>query len=272
MNLRLTIAAMTVLGSLFASAQNVTEDRQADPVLEAISAFKNRDKDKPVEVAVVLPPAGEQPAPVRNEPPNTPPVAENNKPSGPVLVTGKPPEDAGIIKEPTPEPEKTPAIRPEGDAPKPQPGLAVRIEKLQTGSGSIDPKQIKLLAPFPAKPLSQPPAGWHLAPSESAPPFTRKVELAPGSEITLNIRPHLLVPDTDGANVFTIAEPGYEYSLGYGQTATVGAILSTSIRQLEDDSKQLGTAIDSLQQLLISLPKPEPQPVDISKPAPVRKK
>jgi hypothetical protein len=110
--------------------------------------------------------------------------------------------------------------------------------------------------------------------SENATPFTRKVEVARGSEVTLTIRPHLLVPDADGANVFSISEPGYDRSVGYEQTATVGAILSNSIRQLEDDSKHLGNAIDSLQQLLISLPKPElqPQPVELAKPAPVRKK
>ena len=106
--------------------------------------------------------------------------------------------------------------------------------------------------------------------SDSAPPFTREVELATGSKITLTIRPHLLVPEADGANVFAIPEPGYDNPLGYQQTATVGAILSNSIRRLDEDSKQLGTAIDSLQQLLISLPKPEPQPE--AKPANLRKK
>jgi hypothetical protein len=119
---------------------------------------------------------------------------------------------------------------------------------------------VKLLAPFPAKPLAQAPAGWRLDASDSAPPFTREVEISPGSKITLTIRPHLLIPDADGAEVFTISEPGYENALGYQQTATVGAILSNSIRQLDEESKQLGTAIDNLQQLLVSLPKPAPQP------------
>ncbi|MEO5716329.1 MAG: hypothetical protein ABIT37_22810 [Luteolibacter sp.] len=275
MNARLTIAVLSALGSLFASAQNVTEDPKADPVLDAISEFNNRDKNKPNEVTVVLDPVGEPPAPVAKEEPKiTPPPGEQSKPVEPVLVTGKPPEGTAIVANPAPKPEPAPApaVAPVEEAPKPQPGLAVRIEKLQTGNGLVDPKQIKLLAPFPAKPLSQPPAGWHLVASESATPFTRKVEVAQGSEVTLTIRPHLLVPDADGANVFSISEPGYERSLGYEQTATVGAILSNSIRQLEDDSKQLGNAIDSLQQLLISLPKQEPQPVEQAKPAPVRKK
>jgi hypothetical protein len=70
--------------------------------------------------------------------------------------------------------------------------------------------------------------------------------------------------------VFTIAEPGFDRSLGYRQTDTVGAILANSIRQLEQDSKQLSTAIDNLQQLLVSLPKEEvPAPQAI--PIPTRK-
>ncbi len=275
MNARLAITIISALGSLFASAQNVVEDPKADPVLDAISEFNNRDKEKPNEVIVVLDPIGQPPAPVaKEEPKPTPPPAEKDTPAEPVLVSGKPPEEAAIIANVSanPEPAPAPLAAAAEEVPKPQPGLAVRIEKMQTGNSLVDPKQIKLLAPFPAKPLSQPPAGWHLVASENVPPFTRKVEVAPGSEVTLTIRPHLLVPDADGAGVFSISEPGYERSLGYEQTATVGAILSNSIRQLDDESKQLGTAIDNLQQLLVSLPKPEPQPVEPLKPAPVRKK
>ena len=69
--------------------------------------------------------------------------------------------------------------------------------------------------------------------------------------------------------VFSIPEPGYSAPLGYHQNATVGAILATSIRQLDKDAGELGDAIDQLQQLLVSLPKteetpaaPETQPVN----------
>jgi len=68
-----------------------------------------------------------------------------------------------------------------------------------------------------------------------------------------------------------VNEPGYTADLGYRQNTTVGAILATSIRQLEDDSRQLGTAIDQLQQLLVSLPQQEPPPQD-DNPAPKRKR
>ena len=260
MNARLATAALAILGSLFAAAQNVAVDEKSDPVLDALQEFSTRDKDKPNEVTVVLDPVGEPPVAVPVEPPE------------PVVVTGKPPE--GIDLAPEPAPPEAIAIAPDEVSPTPTGGLAVRVEKLHTGEGAIDPAQVRLFAPFPAKPLAQPPAGWHLDASSSAPPFTREVEVAPGTTITLTIRPHLLVPDADGADVFTIPEPGYDNTLGYAQKATVGAILSHSLRQLDEDSKQLGAAIDRLQQLLVSLPKPEPTPevpVEI-KPANLRKK
>lgn len=241
MNVHPAILAVAILGSPFATAQNVSEEPQVDPVLDAIQEFQNRDQSKPNEVSVVLPPPEEA-------------ESKSNASESPVLVTGKPPEAAVAPEEPA-APEK---------------GLAVRVEKMQAGKGSIDPSQVKLLAPFPAKPLQQAPAGWRLDASDSAPPFTREVEIASGSKITLTIRPHLLIPDSDGSSVFTISEPGYDNALGYQQTATVGAILSNSIRQLDEDSQQLSASIDRLQQLLISLPKPEPQ--QEIKPANLRKK
>lgn len=264
---RLAFAAVTLLGAPLSGAQSVAQDPQEDPVQEAIREFNRHDSGKPNEVTVVLDPVGDPPAPIpekaKPEPvPETPPKA-------PVLVTGKAPEGTQLINE-------TPAAAtpPEEPAPKPHQGLAVRVEKLQVGTGKIDPSQVKLLAPFPAKPLGQAPAGWRIESSENAPPFTREVELSPGKKITLTIRPHLLVPEADATTVFNVAEPGFDASLGYRQTATVGAILSHSIRQLEDDSKDLGATIDSLQQLLVSLPKPEPQPESKPeiKPAPTRKR
>jgi hypothetical protein len=146
---------------------------------------------------------------------------------------------------------------PPGD---PAPGLAVRVEKLQSGNQAIDHKQVRVLAPFPAKLLAKSPAGWRIESSESAPHFTREVELSPGKHISLTVRPHVLVPDADGSAVFSIPEPGYNAPLGYHQSATVGAILSTSIHQLDKDAAELGKAIEQLQQLLVSLPKTEQPP------------
>lgn len=269
MNARPFLTAIALLGAPLAVAQNVsTGEPQVDPVLDAIQKFNELDKkEKPNEVTVVLDAEGESVAPV--------PATEEAKQetaSGetepPVLVTGKPPE-TGEQAAPAPAPAAEPVqavVTPE-EAPKSQDGLSVSVEKLQTGTGSIDPSQVKLLAPFPAKPLAAAPAGWHLDASDSAPPFTREVEISPGTKVTLTIRPHLLVPDADGANVFAIPEPGYDTSLGYQQTATVGAILSNSIRQLDEDSKRLGNAIDNLQQLLVSLPKPAEEPQPEAKPA-----
>lgn len=275
MNPFTTTAALLTLGTLAAFSQNIPVDPSSDPLADP----GPRPRKSLNEVTVVLPPptpsqptspeppASESPAPeptdtaAENPPADSNPTTDTPPESGPVLVTGKPPEGAEVIAEP-PSPE----------SPKPE-GLAVHVETLNPGSRTVDAKQVKLLAPFPAKPISQPPTGWKLQTSEAAPPFHRKVEIAPGSEVTLTVRPHLLVPDTDGSSSFSIPEPGYEPSLGYHQTATVGAILATSIRQLDEEAKQLGTAIGNLEQLLVSLPKPEPtEAPKASTPPPIRKK
>lgn len=270
MKSRLTFAVFTLLTFACVSAQNVSLEPAEDPVQAAISEFNRRDSGKSNEVTVVLDPVGVPPAPVSGD--AAKPASSAEKAGEPVLVTGKPPEGTEMVKE-----EAMPAVPEmvmEQTASEPQKGLSVHVEKIQSGTSPMDPSKVKLLAPFPAKLLSPAPVGWRLESSENAPPFTREVELAPGKKITLKVRPHLLVPDADGAGVFNVAEPGFDSSLGYRQNATVGAVLSTSIRQLDNDSKQLGTAIENLQQLLVSLPKPEPapQPAPAPTPAPNRKR
>ena len=259
------------LGSILlvpaAFAQKVTEEKPEDPIQKAIREFNQRERSTPNEVTVVLGSPDERGA--------AGPAATEDGPA-PVLVTGKPPEDTEVVTEDTEASpaEMPPATEVDAEAPaaaEPRKGLAVRVEKLQSGTGNIDPSQVKLLAPFPAKPLSKAPDGWRIEASEQAPSFQREVELAPGRKITLNIRPHLLVPQADGATIFSVSEPGFDAALGYRQNATVGAVLSRSIRQLDEDSKNFGTAIDNLQQLLVSLPKPDPAPEETpaagSKPA-----
>lgn len=255
MKARLIISTLAILGSPFAAAQNVTEEPTPDPVLDAIQEFKKHDQE------TVAQPLAPPPAPE-----NT--TSAGTEPSPAVLVTGKPPETSAPVVAP-----QEPVAAIEEPPSKLADDLVVRVERQHTGQGAIDPSKVKLLAPYPAKPLGQAPVGWHLATSDSAPPFTREVELSPGSKITLTIRPHLLIPDANGANVFTISEPGFDPSLGYQQTSTVGSILANSIRQLDEDSKQLGNAIDNLQQLLVSLPKPElTPPAEPAKPVINRKK
>ena len=139
---------------------------------------------------------------------------------------------------------------------EPEASLTVQVETLQIGDSAIDPASIKLLAPCPAKVLAAIPPGWRLDASASVPPFIRKVELAQATSITLHIRPHVLVPDT---STFALSEPGFDPALGYTQTQTVCAILANSIQQIDEDAKQLGNAIDLLQQLVSSLPHPAPK-------------
>lgn len=247
------IAFCLILAPAIAAAQNDKVEPENDPVLEAIQKFKDRDKSKPNEVTVVLFDKDE----------DTKKSAKEPDADASVLVA--PPstavEDPATDPNATDTPDEPVAVNPVEEAiPEAETGLAVRVESLRTGNATVDPAQIKLLAPFPAKPLAEAPAGWHLDTSDSAPPFTREVEVSPGTRVTLSIRPHLLVPDADGVSAFGVPEPGYDNSLGYRQTETVGAILATSIRQLDDESKQLDEALDRLNQLLVSLPTPEPAP------------
>jgi hypothetical protein len=276
MNLKsLTFAAAVWLGITGGRAQNVVQPPQEDPVQEAIREFNQNRSGKPNEVTVVLDPVGQPPAPPADHQ-ESPPAT--SLPSGePVLVTGKPPENSTLVEEKDEgaDPPAEPAAEiPEEPAPKPPKGLGVRVEKLQSGTGSIDPSQVKLRAPFPAKPITPAPAGWRLEAADHAPPFTREVELSPGKKITLTVRPHVLVPDADGSLVFNVSEPGFDASRGFQQINTVTAILSNSINGLEQDSKNLGSTIDSLQQLLASLPKTETRAETKPeiKPTPIRKK
>ena len=268
MILRPTLAALVLIiaGSpLTIAAAKERKEKKTDAVRDAIKKFNNRDKSTPNEVTAVLDDVGEPPAAVAVE--NDAKASEDPAAGSPVMVTGKPPTDADLTSTPAPEPPDLTA-----PTPKPAEELTVQVQKLQSGNGTIDPAQVTLTAPFPAKPLAAVHAGWHLAVSASAPPFTREVEFAPGAPITLTIHPHILVPDADGPNAFAVSEPGYHHPLGYRQTGTVGAILASSIRQLDEDSKNLGTAIDNLQQLLSSLPKQELQPQPETKPAILRRK
>jgi hypothetical protein len=235
-------------------AQSVPEEPTPDSVLEAIREFNRRSKSVPNEVTVVLePPADDEAAQPTSEP---------------LLVIGKPPEnleksdaeekkeeedsepstlEEGIEKQPVPEPE-------------PEKGLSITVEQIKTGTGTVNPDDVKLNAPFPAKPLSPPPTGWRLDTLENTPPFSREVEISPGTKITLSIRPHSLLPEVDGVSSFSISEPGYDPALGYNQTATVGAALAKSIDHLDEDALRMSAVIDQLQQLLVSLPKPAEPP------------
>lgn len=220
-----------------------------------------REQKKSNEVTVVLdPPSAINIADTPAEPaPEPPGLVDDQRPKEPIDdAPVSPAEDTVLLPPPTLP-----------DAPKKQ-GVIVRVEKIQTASGPVDPADVKLVTPFLAKLPSATPKGWKLETVSTAPSFNREVEISTGSKVTLNIRPHVLIPDTDGSTTFPVNEPGYDSALGYQQTATISAILSNSLRQMEDDSIKMGHAIDSLQQLLISLPKP-PAPEPSVEDAPVAK-
>ncbi|GAA5131446.1 hypothetical protein JIN84_06730 [Luteolibacter yonseiensis] len=262
MNPRPVIATLVLLGAALAGAQDTPRESEPAPAVNSGS----QDDKSVQEVTVVLDPVGESPAPTELE------AKSGEKPDE--SSTGTPAQEVtGEAAAGQPPSGAAPATTEEVKPGTPEDGLAVRVEKVQPGTGSVDPAEVKLLAPFPAKPMSPVPAGWHLTTSDAAPPFTREVEVSPGTKVTLTIRPHLLVPDADGAEAFAIPEPGYDHTLGFRQNSTVAAILSDSIRGIDENSKQLGTVIESLQQLLVSLPKTgEPAPQPVEKPATPRKR
>ena len=139
----------------------------------------------------------------------------------------------------------------------------IRIDVQGGGSAPVSPEDIDIVAPFPAKPLASPPSGWRLAQPDAVPAAAHEVELKNGTTLKLSIRPHVLVPDADGDQVFALAEPGFDSVKGYAQTDTVGAILAESIHSLDEQTDRLAAASQLLSELLDSLPPDPPvaQPV-----------
>lgn len=229
----------------------------AEQIQKAIDEFNRSRKSKPAEVTVVLPPPNETASPPRVNAVEEQPKPEDPAKKKPVLISGKPPEiqieEQPKSDDPKPEEEKS-ALVAIPEAPEP---INVRVESIRSGSGKIDPKNIEIKSSFPTKALIQAPAGWKLESNEKAPAFTRQVEIAPGTFISLEITPHILSPETDGAKVFSVTEPGYNFQKGYQQDLTVANILESSINQLEADSLKMSSALSELHRLLASLPKPE---------------
>jgi hypothetical protein len=269
MKAHLLYLTLALSGFPLSFAQSPPAETEANPmsdeVRDAIRKFKasRAGENKPAtDEPAVAEPAPDEPAPDEPPPDQPAPDQPTAEESAAAPAEPAPPAEPAAPADPEPPPPSTqdPAVPSDPEPPAPEPSLSVNIEKLQTGRETIDPKSVTLQAPFPAKPLGAIPAGWHLEAPSTAPPFVREVELAPGAVITLNIRPHLLVPDADGATTFSIVEPGFDPTQGYRQAHTVGAVLASSIQQLDADSKKLGDAIDQLQQLVMSLPQPDPRP------------
>lgn len=231
-----------------------------------------------VEGALEKPPVEEQtpvvdaPLTEEEEEPAATVIPDSEIKTKAVLVTGKPPvrieslleekpiasTEENLTEKPQPPAEPVSPVIPVNEIPA-EPTLEARVESIRKGTGPIDPSQVKLKANFPAKPLASSPKGWKLVRSEQAPVFRKDVELQPGTSVTLSIRPHILAPDSDGNQTFSVGEPGFDAAQGYLQKNTVSSILGTSVAQLDQDSLQLGNAISELHRLLASLPKP-PEP------------
>lgn len=272
--------ALSLISSVHAQDANPESIPDAEQIQKAIDEFNRNKKSKEAEVTVVLPPPNQtettpRAVPVEEEPKPEEPKPENPEKKKPVLVSGKPPEtkkeettppaepkpDELKLEEPTPGQEKPEVQKPEEivtpEPPETPEPSNVRVESIRSGSGKIDPKNIEIKSSFPTKALTPPPAGWKLETSDHAPAFTRQVEIKPGVFISLEIIPHILSPEADGAKLFSVTEPGYDHRKGYEQDQSVANILESSINQLETDSIKMGSALSELHQLLASLPKPE---------------
>jgi hypothetical protein len=244
------ISACIALAAVSAIAQDIApKSSERDPVLSALAeGFEEEDMPSvTVDISATDPTLGDLDSETA------------------VLMEPGPPEDESDLARPSDA--EAPA------APEPE-GVSVQVEPGRDGSAKVDAAAVKLLAPFPAKPLFLPPAGWRLEHPAEVPAFVEKVQLANGTTISLSIRPHLLVPDADGEHVLSVGEPGYEPALRYAQTGTMSAVLSTSIERMDEDSRQMTAALDRLGQLLNSLPAaPEapPKATPAPEPSPVRK-
>ncbi len=215
------VVALILLGALPLAAQDIApKDSERDPVLTAL--LENSGEDTDDALAMELGP--------------------------PVLVTGSPPAEAEFI-------DGAVADEPADEISQPT-GVSVEVEG-GTATGRFSAAEVNILAPFPAKPLSSPPPGWKIIQTQDAPAFSETVELANGTKLGLSIRPHLLVPDADGSQVFALSEPGFDPALGYAQEKTLGSILADSIHELDHNADRLDEAARRLSELLDSLPAPQ---------------
>ena len=270
-------------------AQTLDIQKKENPISEevqkAIDEFnrlKNEARENGTEmeneVKIVLPPPSIDEDPLVE----IDSLADEAEEKKAILVTGKPPgeevieiEESVDLAQPAisdstesaiEEPSEMAASEAEPNPPiadANEPGLEIRVESIRRGTGILEPDKISLRASFPAKPLASPPSGWKMEKAEDAPAIKRDVELQPGTVISLDIKPHVLLPDADGADTFAINEPGFDALEKYHQSQTVSAILAKSVVQLDEDAKQLGNALSDLQQILASLPSPEPKAIPV---------
>lgn len=136
-------------------------------------------------------------------------------------------------------------------------GIQIQVEKT-TGKPGVRQNngKVKVYSPWPAKPISPPPAGWKFAPApKGTTPYRTQVKLDSGNTLDLSITPYVLVPVADGRSAIKIAEPGYVAAEKFVQRNTVGAMLQQSTAEIENHEKHAADAIRRLQQLLSSLPR-----------------
>ena len=260
MNLLRTLPLVFV--ALPLSAQDIApKDSERDPILtELLEKETDVSEDEPLLVTG-NPPADAHTIDGSETPAETPPteeteIAETPAAEEPAEAGSTPPaEESADDDDVSLSVDSTLAAAP-SEAPESK-GIRIEVQGGQPNA-RIPADDIDIVAPFPAKPLTNPPAGWRLAHPDSVPAVSQEVTLNNGTAVKLSIRPHVLVPDADGNEIFALREPGFDSAKGYAQTDTVGAILAESIHTLDDHTDRLAAASQRLSELLDSLPAAPP--------------
>lgn len=165
--------------------------------------------------------------------------------------------------QPQPHADETSELEEKTEPADQKDGVVVRIEipkQIRTADNS---KKFKILSPWAPKPLQAAPIGWRYIAANPNQSYKTSVNLKSGKKLSLKITPYLLVPERSPL-VVQVLEPGYSPAEGYRQQNSVTATLETSNQLLLKASNSLVDSISNLEELLLTLPKPEvkktPQP------------
>ena len=125
----------------------------------------------------------------------------------------------------------------------------VRIDEVITS----DHRELTLHTPWKPKPMQDAPRGWRYVMGNKEQAYPATILLSNKKKIKVDIIPYVLAPEESDQTALVV-EPGYLPELGYAQTKSVSATISSSNKELEFAEQQLETSIQKLKQLMVSLP------------------
>ncbi len=125
----------------------------------------------------------------------------------------------------------------------------VRVDEIITS----DHSEVTLHTPWKPKPMQDAPRGWRYIMGHKEQAYPATILLSNKKKIKVDIIPYVLAPEESDQTALVV-EPGYLPELGYAQTKSVSATISSSNKELEFAEQQLETSIQKLKQLMVSLP------------------